>query len=731
VGMQSGGEVMYAYNPRKKSSDELAQSLVGDDRWDILNGILSELALKKGESPKQHWMLVGARGMGKSHLLTLLHHKVCADKKLSKLWIPVLFPEEIRMAGDLAKFLERAISEVQRDLEKEKSPIAADLKEKIAKIRTVRHDERVEYLFSLITWIRRETNRHILLIAENLQQLLGKKICLIDQKKLRAFLQSEDALLLIGSATTIFTALHDHSHPFYHFFHIRRLQELSFGDIKTLVGNLLNGHDKKERTRIMTESEARLRVIHSFTGGNPRMAVFLSDILKTDINEEMIQIMDRILDELTPYFEAIINDTPEYLHDIINTLAAFEPAQSPKEIAEHLEMEQGTVRNYMKQAKESGYVRVAFSRGKSNYYCLNEYLYRTWFQMRDSSHREEMRWLIELMMFLYSREHISAERDRIEHLGIKDENNYHQLVKQTYDFMITNPAFYTVIDLCVQQTKVNKTTTKEMVGQLINSRTKKVLKDMKIKLKTLEKKGIKSKREYMKKATQIYVDVLANVDKGPVGLLVSYATAIPMYFRITYDISGTLKDYREKIIELQTKHQDKLIDSINVVPNGEMDEMLLLLNVALGRYDAALKFAHNITDRAENKTVIAAIDLLLIQIVYYASTNDYFKMFKAYDAFYEVCQTLNIQNVEFRLYIILIISNALRLISEESINKLIEHTASMSNTSLVAERLWACFKEPESESAKKFMSEPPIANLVNKMKGIVAEAKKQENQLDV
>src|ERR1035438_4839234 len=191
--IQSGGKVMYAYNPRKKSSEELAQSLVGADRWDILNGILGELALKKGESPKQHWMLVGARGMGKSHLLTLLYHKVCADKKLCKLWIPVLFPEEIRMAGDLARFLERATIEVQRDLEKEKSPVAADLKEKIARIRTVRHDERVEYLFLLMTWVRRETGRHILLIAENLQQLLGKKISLIDQKKLRAFLQSEDS----------------------------------------------------------------------------------------------------------------------------------------------------------------------------------------------------------------------------------------------------------------------------------------------------------------------------------------------------------------------------------------------------------------------------------------------------------------------------------------------------------------------------------------------------------
>ena len=125
------------------------------------------------------------------------------------------------------------------------------------------------------------------------------------------------------------------------------------------------------------------------------MAVFLSEILSTEIPGEMMALMDEILDELTPYFDAVISDIPEHLQEIINTLATYEPAQNPKEIAEHIETNQATVRNYLKHLKENGYVRVAFSKGKSNYYCLNEYLYRIWYQMRDSSHREETRWIFE------------------------------------------------------------------------------------------------------------------------------------------------------------------------------------------------------------------------------------------------------------------------------------------------------------------------------------------------
>ena len=237
---------MYAYNPRKKSAEELEKSLVGDDRWDILRNILKELSLADGEHPKQHWMLVGPRGIGKSHLLTLLYHKVKASPELDNLWISILFPEELRMAKDLSGFLERAVREILKEFEAEKNSLSGEwkkkideLKRKIEEIRKVPPSERVDYLFSIITWIHEATQKFILLVVENLQQLLGKKMSTIDQKKLRAYLQTSDAALLIGSATTVFDALHDHSQPFYHFFHIRRLEDLSFEDMRILINDIL------------------------------------------------------------------------------------------------------------------------------------------------------------------------------------------------------------------------------------------------------------------------------------------------------------------------------------------------------------------------------------------------------------------------------------------------------------------------------------------------------------
>ncbi len=452
---------MLAYNPRKKNYQQLDTSLVGADRRDFLNTVIKELSLQSGESPKQHWLVVGPRGIGKSHLLTLLYYKMKLIPELNSRWIPVLFPEEVRLESNLAKFLERAVSEIIHELQENDAKATEALRDKIAKTKSLPAEERDDYLFSVLSWIAETTNKYILFITENLQHLLGKKLSLIEQKKLRAFLQTSDAVTLLGSATTIFDALHDHSHPFYNFFYIHRLTDLSFDDMKVLIGSILAATGRADLANRVDENEARIKALSVFTGGNPRMAVFLADILKTEVPEEMVDLMDGILDELTPYFETIFKDVPDCLEVVINALAAFEPAQTPTKIAAYLEGQPTTIRNYLKQLKDGGYVRVAFSRGRSNYYCLNEYLYRIWFQMRDSGHREETRWLLELLLMLYSSDMLLEEKEKVEgECRLKDgvSHDYSRLILKAAEFLVANPDYSRVIEWCVASARVDDDT---------------------------------------------------------------------------------------------------------------------------------------------------------------------------------------------------------------------------------------------------------------------------------
>jgi len=171
---------MHKYNPRKKDYQQLDNSLVGTDRRDFLNNVIKELSIQKGESPKQHWLVVGPRGIGKSHLLTLLYHKLKLTPDLSKFWIPVLFPEETRMESNLAKFLERAVNEIIHELKDNDPKTAEAIRDKIAKIKTLPVQERDDYVFSVLSWITETTGKYILFITENLQHLLGKKLTPIE-----------------------------------------------------------------------------------------------------------------------------------------------------------------------------------------------------------------------------------------------------------------------------------------------------------------------------------------------------------------------------------------------------------------------------------------------------------------------------------------------------------------------------------------------------------------------
>jgi DNA-binding transcriptional ArsR family regulator len=430
---------MYAYNPRKKTAEQLAKMLVGGDRWDTLKDILKEMDLKDDEEPKQHWMIIGPRGIGKSHLMALLYHEIKKDKRLDSCWIPLLFPEELRIANTLQRFLERISREIL--LELKDNPICDELKLKIARVNEIKTSERTDSLFDLISWVYKISGKHIVVIAENFQQLFGKKLQRIEQKKLRAFLQTNDAILIISSATTIFDALHDHSHPFYNFFHIKKLMELDFDEMKILIAKLLSESGRADLAEKVESNDARLKALYSFTGGNPRMAVFMSDFLRAEIPSEMLGLMDNILDQLTPYFENIFSDIPDHLLDVINALSELEPAQSPKEIAEYLEVPQATMRNYLKKLKEAGYVRIAFSKGKSNYYCLNEYLYRIWYQMRDSSQREETRWIMELLLILYSPTTTIQEKNKVGVCNNEalEKYSYDQLISETDNFIKEDP----------------------------------------------------------------------------------------------------------------------------------------------------------------------------------------------------------------------------------------------------------------------------------------------------
>ena len=79
------------YNPRDASPEVLEELFVG--RQPLLDEILDDLARQADGPSRQHWLLRGPRGMGKTHLSGLLDHRARTDPRLVRAYLPVWLGE--------------------------------------------------------------------------------------------------------------------------------------------------------------------------------------------------------------------------------------------------------------------------------------------------------------------------------------------------------------------------------------------------------------------------------------------------------------------------------------------------------------------------------------------------------------------------------------------------------------------------------------------------------------
>ena len=97
------------------SYEELKSCFVG--RQPLLDELLDTLREQAGASTLQHWMILGSRGMGKTHLIRLFHHEIIEDPDLTQKWLPILMHEEEQVVFNLPTLFTRIIEMLAESLE--------------------------------------------------------------------------------------------------------------------------------------------------------------------------------------------------------------------------------------------------------------------------------------------------------------------------------------------------------------------------------------------------------------------------------------------------------------------------------------------------------------------------------------------------------------------------------------------------------------------------------------
>ena len=395
------------YNPDLMAEEEIKKTFVA--RQSLVNELVSLIEKQPQEAGIQHVMILGPHGMGKTTLLLMVKFAV-NDSGLADRWLPIKFPEELYGVYDLADFWVETLGLIAAETADEQLRQNA----KRLKLEHPNNDELQNVALAAIKEWGLQNNKRLLLLVENFDQVLKQIEGNHDSSRLRDVLMHEKSMFLLGGATSLSHKKRANNHALDDLFKFYSLDELKFEQTQNLLRSRAEVDQIPDFIEKLGANHSRMRALEYFTGGNPRLVLILYRVVRqTDLSEVRLAL-EKLLDEVTPYYKAKVETLPAQQRKIVDHIARVssetKEALSPKEIAGALRLPPNQVSSQLKRLSRLGYVRSANLRGRSSYYTLSEPLYAIWHQLRfGRDDRLRIHRLITFLRIWYEFEEIGPE----------------------------------------------------------------------------------------------------------------------------------------------------------------------------------------------------------------------------------------------------------------------------------------------------------------------------------
>lgn len=368
------------YSPGNMTPEALEALFVGREK--TLNDVLKRIAASATGAGKHFLLLVGPRGVGKTHFIALLHHRLMTDPQYeaarNKLRIAYLNEEEwgvasfldllVRLLNALAasygdKDLEAQIERIYETHEKNPA-IALEVAQSI-----------------LIDYVGKHT---LLLLCENLFDLfegLGEE----GQKRWRSFIQEHPFWTILATTPALFAGVQLQTSPFYGFFTERHLEKLDFETAVRLLQKKAEIDKRRELAHVLgtPTGRARVRAIHHLAAGNHRVYVTMSEFLDRESLDDLVTPFLRMVDDLTPYYQDRMRQLAPQQRKLVEFLSRHETPAMVKEVARRCLISQQTAAKQLGELAKLGFVQ-AIKSGRATYYELTEPLMRICIEVKDN-----------------------------------------------------------------------------------------------------------------------------------------------------------------------------------------------------------------------------------------------------------------------------------------------------------------------------------------------------------
>jgi len=384
--------IFYRYSPENMSEDILRKLFVGREK--LLEDLVKEIGNAAKNKTPRFYLVVGPRGIGKSHFLTLLYYEI--EHKLPSLLIPVKLAEEeysVYRASDL--FVR--ISEEYFEKYSKGTP------EDISDILSLEQEDEILYAtVEKLKDISRKDGKRFIIFVENLHELF-KQLEKEELHKLRSIFQKNDIFSIVATAPLIFPSLSGHDEPFYNFFHIQHLKEFSYKEIKELMQKIAETENGEEFFEKFEQYEERIHGIVHLTGGSPRLVFLFYDMITGGEIENVEKAFFKVIDEHTPFYQEIFQMLTGQQRRIFDILISFGETVTPKQISEKARIKLQTVNTQLRRLETDGYV-ISRPMGRHTKYEVRERLFRLWREMRQPFGRKRVSILLDFLQLWYTPE---------------------------------------------------------------------------------------------------------------------------------------------------------------------------------------------------------------------------------------------------------------------------------------------------------------------------------------
>ena len=341
-------------------------------RQPILEQLMNRVkALGRTPSP-HHTLLVGPRGAGKTHLISLVYHRsksltdTSKDKPLRIAWLPEDPWTLVSYGRLLAAILERVVPDFDNHMIADPELDAH-----------IRHTSRED--------------GPILVLAENLDQIL-EALGDSGQQKLRNLLQTEPDILVIATTTRLDRSLSAHAAPFFGFFDTIRLDPFSPEEAREMLTTLAREANNSELAKRLSDNEslARIHTIAHLAGGQPRLWALLGNALTVEDLRDLTTLLLNRFDDLTPYYQEQLARLSPMQRLIVAELATADRPLPVKDLAERIGYDQRSTAKAVSDLANLGWLKststifTALLDRRRTYYDLAEPLARLAFQIKDS-----------------------------------------------------------------------------------------------------------------------------------------------------------------------------------------------------------------------------------------------------------------------------------------------------------------------------------------------------------